>query len=106
MSQAIGRFRSVVVVGGLLLLLTGSPKATVGLTARGQPTTEAAWGQSTAARQSSPSKSSQVSQAALPITFERHTGDLDEMVKRHNIRALVLYSRSGFFYVDGRPEGI
>ena len=28
------------------------------------------------------------------------------MVKRGNIRALVLYSRSGFFYVNGQPEGI
>ena len=28
------------------------------------------------------------------------------MVKRRNIRALVLYSRSGFFYVNGRPQGI
>ncbi len=28
------------------------------------------------------------------------------MVKRGSIRALVLYSRSGFFYVDGKPEGI
>ena len=44
--------------------------------------------------------------AGLPLNFERHTGDLDEMVKRGTIRALVLYSRSGFFYVDGRPEGI
>ena len=42
----------------------------------------------------------------LPLSFERHTGDLDAMVKRGSIRALVLYSRSGFFYVDGRPEGI
>lgn len=45
-------------------------------------------------------------EAALPLTFERHTGDLDAMVKRGNIRALVLYSRSGFFYVNGQPEGI
>ena len=45
-------------------------------------------------------------QVALPLNFERHTGDLGEMVKRHTIRALVLYSRSGFFYVDGRPQGI
>ncbi len=44
--------------------------------------------------------------AGLPLNFERHTGDLDEMVKRGSIRALVLYSRSGFFYVDGRPQGI
>jgi membrane-bound lytic murein transglycosylase MltF len=28
------------------------------------------------------------------------------MVKRRNIRALVLYSRSGFFYVNGKPQGI
>jgi membrane-bound lytic murein transglycosylase MltF len=45
-------------------------------------------------------------QASLPLNFERHTGDLDEMEKRNTIRALVLYSHTGFFYVDGRPEGI
>jgi hypothetical protein len=28
------------------------------------------------------------------------------MVKRHNIRALVLYCRSNFFYVNGLPQGI
>ena len=28
------------------------------------------------------------------------------MVKRGSIRALVIYNRAGFFYVDGRPEGI
>ena len=44
--------------------------------------------------------------AGLPLSFQRHTDDLDEMVKRRNIRALVLYSRSGFFYVNGRPQGI
>jgi membrane-bound lytic murein transglycosylase MltF len=43
---------------------------------------------------------------ALPLNFERHTDDLDAMVKRKTIRALVLYSRTGFFYVNGRPEGI
>ena len=45
-------------------------------------------------------------QAALPLNFERHTGDLDEMEQRKTIRALVLYSHTGFFYVYGRPEGI
>jgi hypothetical protein len=44
--------------------------------------------------------------ATLPLNFERQTGDLDAMVKRGSIRALVLYSRSGFFYVNGQPEGI
>ena len=50
--------------------------------------------------------SAQSPDAGLPLNFERHTGDLDAMVKRGSIRALVLYSRSGFFYVNGQPEGI
>ena len=61
------------------------------------------------AQQSEPSKDKPPAQSGvsgLPLNFERHTGDLDEMVKRGSIRALVLYSRSGFFYVDGKPEGI
>src|SRR6516165_154460 len=43
---------------------------------------------------------------ALPLTFGRYTGDLDVMSKKQNIRALVVYSRSGFFYDKGRPRGI
>ena len=43
---------------------------------------------------------------SLPLNFQRHTGDLDGMVKRHEIRALVVFSRSGFFYDAGQPEGI
>ena len=42
----------------------------------------------------------------LPISFERRTGDLDSMVKRREIRALVVPSRSGFFYDKGHPHGI
>jgi hypothetical protein len=34
-------------------------------------------------------------QAALPLNFERHTDDLNKMVQRRTIRALVLYSRTG-----------
>ena len=48
----------------------------------------------------------QADSAGLPLNFDRHTDDLDAMVKRRTIRALVLYSRSGFFYVNGRPQGI
>jgi membrane-bound lytic murein transglycosylase MltF len=44
--------------------------------------------------------------AGLPLNFERHTGDLDAMLKARNIRALLLYSHSSFFYVNGKPEGI
>jgi len=42
----------------------------------------------------------------IPASFARRTGDLDQMVQRQNIRALVIYSRAGFFYVDGKPAGI
>lgn len=43
---------------------------------------------------------------ALPTPFEHWTGDLDGMIKRQQIRALVVYSRTAFFYDQGRPEGI
>ncbi len=43
---------------------------------------------------------------SLPVTFERHVGDLDGMNKRHTIRVLVVPSRSGFFYDLGQPHGI
>ena len=52
------------------------------------------------------SGASQPGSLALPVTFERHTGDLDSMLKRRRVRALVVYSRSGFFYDKGRPKGI
>jgi membrane-bound lytic murein transglycosylase MltF len=61
------------------------------------------------AQQSQPPQDKPAAQAAdlgLPLNFQRHTGDLDDMVKRGTIRALVLYSRSSFFYVDGRPQGL
>jgi membrane-bound lytic murein transglycosylase MltF len=60
-----------------------------------------------AAKGSSSEKNSpQGSGRGLPLTFARETGDLNSMVKRRRIRALVFYSRTGFFYVNGRPQGI
>jgi membrane-bound lytic murein transglycosylase MltF len=52
--------------------------------------------------------SSSQSSAALelPVNFERHVGDLDGMVKRRQIRVLVIPSRSGFFYDKGQPHGV
>jgi hypothetical protein len=41
--------------------------------------------QSSLGQQQSPSAT-----LSLPLNFERHTGDLDGMVKRHEIRALVV----------------
>jgi ABC-type amino acid transport substrate-binding protein len=42
---------------------------------------------------------------SLPVNFPRQTGDLDEMIKRRNIRVLVLINPIGFFYQNGRPKG-
>lgn len=42
----------------------------------------------------------------LPASFGRHTGDLDEMVKGRNIRALVILDPISFFYDEGQPRGV
>jgi membrane-bound lytic murein transglycosylase MltF len=41
----------------------------------------------------------------LTAPFEHRTSDLDGMIKRREIRALVVYSRSAFFYDHGQPKG-
>ncbi len=46
------------------------------------------------------------SSVALPKAFGRRTGDLDEMVKSRNIRALVLLNPISFFYDKGLPRGV
>ena len=46
------------------------------------------------------------SQLALPTGFGKRTGDLDEMAKNRCIRALLIVNPIGFFYSDGKPEGI
>ncbi|WP_158751269.1 lytic transglycosylase F [Acidobacterium sp. S8] len=43
---------------------------------------------------------------ALPTAFGRRTGDLDEMVKNRNIRALLILNPIGFFYDKGQPRGV
>jgi len=45
-------------------------------------------------------------EVALPIHYNRNTDDLDGMVKRRNIRALVLINPIGFFYDEGHPRGV
>jgi membrane-bound lytic murein transglycosylase MltF len=42
----------------------------------------------------------------FPPAFGRRTGDLDEMAKNRNIRALVLLNPIGFFYDKGHPQGV
>jgi hypothetical protein len=43
---------------------------------------------------------------ALPAHYERHANDLDGMLKRRNIRALVMINPLGFFYDQGQPRGV
>jgi membrane-bound lytic murein transglycosylase MltF len=42
----------------------------------------------------------------LPVVLQKRTGDLDEMLKARNIRALVLINPITFFYQNGHPHGI
>jgi ABC-type amino acid transport substrate-binding protein len=42
----------------------------------------------------------------MDITFKPWTGDFDQMLERHMIRALVPYSRSLYFNDKGRERGI
>ncbi len=42
----------------------------------------------------------------LPAPFGHHTDDLDAMLKRRNIRALVMINPVGFFYSNGQPMGV
>jgi membrane-bound lytic murein transglycosylase MltF len=44
--------------------------------------------------------------AALPIMLPRRTGDLEGMLRERSIRALVVTSRTDFFYDRGHPRGI
>jgi membrane-bound lytic murein transglycosylase MltF len=41
-----------------------------------------------------------------PIAAQKFTGDLDGMLQRRVIRALVVYSKTQFYIVRGRPQGI
>ena len=52
------------------------------------------------------SRETKADDMSLPAPFGRYTGDLDAMVKRGNIRALVMTNPIGFFYDNGQPMGI
>ena len=91
----------------LILALTAATLVSTHLAApssRGAPQPESKEQSSAPAPQKDSSQST--GSLELPITFERRLGDLDGMVKRREIRALVVPSRSGFFYDKGHPQGI
>ena len=59
----------------------------------------------TTANRPSGQKKSEAAGLVLPMPYGQHTDDLDGMVKRRNIRALVMINPIGFFYDKGQPMG-
>jgi len=53
-----------------------------------------------------PPKPAQAAQAVLPIERRPWTGDLDAMIKRRIIRALVPHSKTHYFVEKGQPRGV
>jgi ABC-type amino acid transport substrate-binding protein len=53
-----------------------------------------------------PQAQPETTEVVLPLHFNKHTDDLEGMVKRRNIRALVLLNPIGFFYDKGQPHGV
>lgn len=88
-----------------LMSLSGcsKPAATPAATEQTQPKPQAGPVAPVSSPDEPPAPSSDV---ALPVGFGRRTGDLDEMVKSRNIRALVLINPVGFFYDEGQPRGV
>jgi membrane-bound lytic murein transglycosylase MltF len=89
----------------LLLLSACSKKA------EAPATTEPAKPQTAAETTAGPISSPEEPPAAagtidFPKAFGRRTGDLDDMAKARNIRALVLLNPISFFYDKGHPQGV
>lgn len=87
MSLATGSFRSVMLMVILLTLPAGSQSATAVLS-NGRPTAEAPLLQPLLVQEIPAARSSQPpSGESLPLSFERHTGDLDGMIQRQKGRS-------------------
>src|SRR5271167_469056 len=93
----------------LLLLAACSKKAEP--TATTEPAKPQTASEPTAAPAAGPISSPDEPPAAsgsidFPKAFGRRSGDLDEMAKARNIRALVLINPISFFYDKGHPQGV
>lgn len=84
------------------LLLAACHKQTATAPAPEQPQQPAPASSSIAADGLPPAASNVVS---LPTELTRELGDLDGMVKRRRIRALIILNPIGFFYDKGTPKG-
>src|SRR5271169_1307496 len=98
-------YRSLVLLSALLalLLLIGCGKKAEAPAATEQPKHQAATASPVSSPDEPPAPSSDV---RLGKVFARRTGDLDEMAKDRNIRALVILNPIGFFYDKGQPRGV
>src|SRR5271155_3095659 len=90
-------------VSCLLLLLASCGGKTAAPPAATEPAKEQASTTPVSAADNVPATPAGMS---LPLSFGRRTGDLDEMAKSRNIRALVILNPIGFFYDKGHPQGI
>jgi len=86
-----------------LLLLIGCGKKAEAPAATEQAQQQAALAHPVSSPDEPPAPSSYVK---LGKVFARRTGDLDEMAKDRNIRALVILNPIGFFYDKGQPRGV
>ena len=86
-----------------LLLLVACGKKAAPPAATEQPQQQAA----SPAPESSPDElPAPAGDVKLPTAFGRRTGDLDEMAKQRNIRAIVALNPIAFFYDKGHPKGV
>src|SRR5271165_6471013 len=105
MSSNLSLYRSLVLLSPLLALVSviGCDKKAEAPAATEQAQQQAAPAHPVSSPDQPPAPSSDVK---LGKVFARRTGDLDEMAKRRNIRALVILNRIGFFYDKGQPRGV
>ncbi len=88
---------------GLLLMGGCGKKETATPTATEQARQQAAPAAPVSSPEEPPAASGNID---FPKAFGRRTGDLDEMAKARNIRALVLINPISFFYDKGHPQGV
>jgi membrane-bound lytic murein transglycosylase MltF len=95
MITRLSGWRTAVLLIGMATLFTAGCKTKSSTENASQPNSAAS---TTQASSSTPT-------VALPAPFGRHTEDLDEILKRRNLRALVIINPTGFFYDNGHPMG-
>ena len=86
-----------------LLLLIGCGKNGAPSASTDQATRQARSAQAVSSPDEPPASSNRM---VLPVGLMRDSGDLDAMVKRRNIRALVVLNPISFFYDKGLPRGV